>query len=128
MAKITGNTGNVSYNSGDIKITGWTVDLKTEVQDITDSGDLSGGYKVFQGNGWKEWEGSFEGWQETGVADPALGTPATLVLGFNTSATIKYSGSAIITGVSTALQIAGTTAVKKTYNFKGTGPLTLTNS
>lgn len=128
MAKIQGNTGNASFSGTTYYITGWTLDKKTEVQDTTDSSDSAAGYKSFIGNGWSEWEGTFEGYQETGTADPAVGTSAALILGFNTSAVIKYSGSAIITSISTNLAVVSTTPVKKTFTFKGTGALTLTNA
>lgn len=129
MAKISGNAGTVKFNSAEIKVTGWNLDIKTDVIDTTDSGDST--WKTFLPKGWKEWSGSFEGFQETGTADPAIGTSAAAVFGLTgtyASPTINYAGSIIITSVGTALQVVGTDAVKKTYTFQGTGAATLTNA
>ena len=128
MAKISGSAGTVYSGTTTVFITAWTADVKGEIIDTTDSSVLT--WKTFIANGWKEWSGTFEGFQETGVADLAIGVEAALVLGMvgaAGAATVKYAGQSIITGVSTNLSVVGTDAVKKSYTFQGTGTLTLTN-
>lgn len=125
MAKFSGATGTVTFDSSEIYMTSWTCDVSGEVIDTTDSSNTT--WKSFIASGFKEWSGSFEGFQETATADPAIGgTAATIELTLD--GTNKYSGSAIITGVSTTLDVVGNEAVKKSYTFQGTGTLTLTNS
>ena len=128
MAKISGNAGTVKFNSAEIKVTNWKLDVKTETIDTTDSGDST--WKTFLPKGWKEWSGTFEGFQETGTADPAIGTVAAAVLamsGTYVSPTVYYSGSIIITSIGTTTAVTGTDAVKKSFAFQGTGAVTLTN-
>ena len=125
MAKFSGATGTVTFDSTEIYMTGWTCDVSGEVIDTTDSSNTT--WKSFIASGFKEWSGSFEGFQETATADPAIGgTAATIELTLD--GTNKYSGSSIITGVSTTLDVVGNEAVKKSYTFQGTGTLTLTNA
>lgn len=125
MAKITGSLGSATFNSVAIYITDWNIDIKTDVIPTTDSSNTT--WKEFLASGFKEWSGSFSGFQETGTADPTIGgTAATLKL--NLDSTRYYQGSAIITGVSTNANVVGTDAVKKTFTFQGTGTLTLTNA
>jgi len=125
MAKFSGSSGTATFGGTTINITGWTVDIKVATKDVTDSS--SSAWKDFIADGFKEWTGSCEGFQESSTADLALGgTAASLVLSMASGKT--YTGNAILTQLGTALQVTGTEAVKKTYSFQGTGALTLANS
>lgn len=121
MAKISGAIGTAVFGGTTVAITGWTCDVAGEVIKTTDSGDST--WDTFLASGWTSWSGSFEGFAIAGVADLTIGgTAATLSLTAN--ATNNYSGSAILTGVSTSLDVPGAEAVKKSYTFQGTGTLT----
>uniref|UniRef100_A0A6H1ZU11 Putative tail tube protein n=1 Tax=viral metagenome TaxID=1070528 RepID=A0A6H1ZU11_9ZZZZ len=122
MAKISGVSGSAVFNSITIKITNWNLDIETEEIDTTDSGDAT--WKSYITSGFKSWNGKFEGFQETTVADPAIGTSATLTLALD--GTMKYAGSAYILTVGTVVDVPGAEAVRKTYSFRGTGTLTYT--
>jgi hypothetical protein len=125
MAKISGQAGTATFKGVEYYITGWTVDIEGEVIDVTDSSNTT--WKEFLASGFKSWSGTFEGFQETAVTDPTIGgTAASLVLELD--GTRNYTGNAIITGVSTSLDVPGAEAVTKTYTFQGTGTLTLTNA
>ena len=125
MAKISGAAGTATFDSTEVLITSWTCDIAGETIDVTDSGDTT--WMAHIATGFKGWSGSFEGFAVAGTADEAIGgTAATLAL--VAGATDNYSGSAIITGVSTVLDVVGTEAVKKSYTFQGTGTLTQATS
>lgn len=121
MAKISGSIGTAVFGDTTVAITGWTCDVAGEVINVTDSGDTT--WQAFIASGWTSWSGSFEGFAIAGVADLTIGgTAATLSLTANASN--SYSGSAILLGVSTTLDVPGAEAVKKSYTFQGTGTLT----
>ncbi|GAF78982.1 unnamed protein product [marine sediment metagenome] len=120
MAKISGAAGGASLAAGEILITSWTCDVSGETIDTTDSGDTT--WMTHMASGYKGWSGSFEGFAITTVEDETVGdTPAELIL--TTEANNTYTGNAIITGVSTVVDVPGAEAVKKSYTFQGTGAL-----
>ncbi len=119
MAKFSGAAGECVFDSDTIVITGWTVDASAEVINTTDSGDTT--WEEFIASGYANWSGSFEGFAISGVADQTIGAEATLLLTVGASNT--YTGSAIITGISTVVDVPGAEAVKKSHTFQGTGTL-----
>jgi len=125
MAKISGASGTATFGETLTAITGWSCDVAGEVIDTTDSGDST--WKTFLGNGWTSWSGTFEGFAIAGVSDLTIGGTAA-ALSLVAGATDNYSGSAILTGVSTVADVPGTEAVKKSYTFQGTGTLTQATS
>ena len=121
MAKISGASGTASFGGTTVAITGWSCDVAGEVINTTDSGDTT--WETFISSGWTNWSGTFEGFAIAGVADLTIGgTAAALVL--VATAPDQYSGSAILTGVSTVVAVPGAEPVKKSYTFQGTGTLT----
>ena len=125
MAKISGASGTATFDSTEIYITGWSVDIAGETINTTDSSNST--WEEHLPSGFKGWTGTFEGFQETATADPAInGTAASLVLELD--GTRDYTGNVIITGVSTTVDVPGAEAIKKTFTFQGTGTLTLTNA
>lgn len=124
MAKLSGAAGTATFASTAVLITGWTCDATAEVIPTTDSGDLT--WDKFIPTGFSQWSGTFEGFAIAGVADETIGATGTLVL--EAGATDNYSGSAIITGISTVVDVPGAEAVKKAYTFQGTGTLTQATS
>lgn len=123
MAKISGEDGACTFNSTTVNITGWTVEVSSEVIDVTDSAS-SNGNKEFIPSGWKEWHGTFEGFVETGDTGLTVGAAAATLVLTATSGT-TWQGSAIITRKGVALDVVGAEAVKVSYDFQGTGALTL---
>ena len=125
MAKLSGAAGGATFDGTPVLITGWTVDITGGISDSTDSGDTT--WKTFLASGYKEWSGTFEGFAIAGTEDAAIGgTAATLLL--TAGATDTYTGSAILTGVSTTVDVPGEELVKKSYTFQGTGTLTQATS
>lgn len=121
MAKLSGAGGTATFDSTEVLITGWTVDISGETIPVTDSGDTT--WMQHIASGFKGWSGTFEGFAIAGTADEAIGgAAATLVLVAGGSD--QYSGSAILTNVSTGVDVPGTEAVTKSYTFQGTGTLT----
>jgi hypothetical protein len=119
MAKISGAAGTASFGANPILITGWTCDVSAETIDVTDSGDTT--WMAHIGSGFASWSGSFEGFAVATTADETIGSVAELIL--TAGATDDYTGSAIITGISTVTDVPGAEAVKKSYTFQGTGTL-----
>lgn len=126
MAKISGVDGACTFDSGTIKITNWALNVSSEVKDTTDSGDSD--WKTFLPSGWKEAEGTFEGFVETGDAggETVGGAAASLVL--TAKSGVTWTADAIITAQNTTLEVVGTNAVKVSYSFKITGSITAVNA
>ena len=124
MAKISGEDGSCSLGAVTVKITNWNVEEVTEVIDTTDSGDSSN--KTFIGNGWNSWSGSFEGFVETSDTGETVGAAAAELI-LTAASGITWTGNAIITRKATSLDVVGAEAVKVSYDFQGTGALTLAN-
>ncbi len=125
MAKINGSAGTATFDSTEILITSWTVDITGEVINTTDSSDTT--WMSNLASGFKSWTATCEGFQITGTADPAIGgAAASLVLELDGSR--DYTGNAICTGINTVADVPGAEAEKKSFTFTGDGALTLTNA
>jgi hypothetical protein len=119
MAKISGKDGACTFSESTVKITSWTLNENAGVKDVSDSN--SSGVSEFISDEFSDWDVTFEGFSEGGDTPPAIGTAAALVLTEKSGQT--HSGSAIITSRSTALQVKGGDAVKRSYTAQGTGTL-----
>ena len=125
--KLSGSTGKATYDSTEVEITGWTMDIAGEVIKTSDSSVDTPFWDTYLSAGFKGWSGTFEGFQITATADEIVGaSAASLVLALD--ATRNYTGNAIITGCSTGLDVPGAEAVKKSYTFVGDGAVALTNA
>jgi len=107
-----------------VSITGWSLDLASEVINTTDSSNST--WNAFISNDWTGGTGTFEGFFEGGVTDLVIGDSYPLVL--RLSGAIYYTGTGIITGNSTTVDVPGTEAVKKSYTFTVTDSETLTTA
>lgn len=126
MAKISGEAGTAALSGGATTyITGWSLDETSEPINVTDSSNAT--WDEFIPSGFKTWSGSFDGFQETNTADLTVGDSAA-ELTLELDGTRKYVGDAIITGISTVVDVPGAEAIKKSYTFQGTGELNLTNA
>jgi len=105
-------------------IVGWTMTQKGDTREVTDSN--SGAVSEFLSEGHTQWDGSFEGMLPDGALRPTVGSSYTGVFAMNSGD--SFSGTIKITGMTPALQVKGTDAVKVSYTFQGTGTLTETNS
>ena len=105
-------------------ITTWKLDLKTETVDVTDSGDITAGYKTFIPKGWTEGSGTFEGFFISGANLPPIGTSLIIRLEMNNENYYSGTGYIISTGLTTS--VVGTDAVKVSYAFTSTGTVSLT--
>lgn len=127
---IIGYSGSVTVASGAMgNAKAWSLDINQETVDITDFGS----------SGWKESTATLNGWSgsitaifdASGTAEGALQTGLTggatvaldLQLGGGTGSYDKYSGSANITSQSVTNDVNG--IVEVTFNFEGTGALTI---
>lgn len=128
MAKISGKDGTVKYGASPTTydVTDWSFDRNFEIQDVTDSGDSSTGWRAKQATGWKSGSGNFTAFVEGGVSFPTEGSEVALELISNSAR--KWAGNGIITSVSEALTVAGGEAQKATFNFETTGAWTKTDT
>jgi hypothetical protein len=92
---------------------------------VTDSSSSSWREKI--PNGFSEWKGSAEGFLSTGTAAPVTGAAAAECV-FTAETGTTWTGNAIITRVSNALQVGGDTAVTCSIDLEGTGSLTAANA
>ncbi len=116
-----------SYTSGGttkqcISITGWTLDLASEVINTTDSSDVT--WESFISTDFSGGSGTFEGFFESGTTDLTGSYPIIL----RQSGAIYYTGTALITANSSTVDIPGAEAVKKSYTFTCTASVALTTA
>ena len=114
--RLVGYGGSVYIGSDIAGIKSWKVDYTFEVVETT--GFDSGGAKVYL-PGLKGWSGSFEGYKDG--APLTIGTQIALEL--KESATQKYNGQAIVTGLHPSVSVDGLAVVS--YDFQGTAGLTV---
>lgn len=125
MAKINGAGGTAKFDTTEIFILSWTLDITGETINVTDSSNLT--WEAHIASGFKGWSGTFEGFQMTGTPDPAIGgSEAELILEFASGR--DYTGNAIVTSVGTTVDVPGTDGVKKSFTFQGTDDVALTNA
>lgn len=120
---IRGESGSVKTGSPAaevLKITGWGLNKKSDVSNVTASGH--GGWEQYTSNGIKGWSGSFEGFLTEGETELAMDTVVDVELIVN--AGLKFTGKAIITSEDYTLTVPGTDSVKVARSFQGTGALT----
>jgi|SaaInlLV_10m_DNA_3_1039740.scaffolds.fasta_scaffold00252_36 hypothetical protein len=127
---ITGHSGSVTVASGAMgNAKSWSLDISQETAETTDFGS----------NGWKESTATLKSWSgsivcifdASGTAEGALQTGLTggstvaleLMLGAGTGSYDKYSGNATITSQAASSDVSG--IVEVTFNFEGTGALTI---
>ena len=119
MARLAGTAGDVTIAAGSVTgIKSWTLDYVAEALDTT--GFDSSGVRTYI-PGLKGWSGSFEGYKNG--APSAIGAEVALVLKESATATQKFNGQAIITGLSANTSVDG--IVTYSYSFTGTGALTV---
>ena len=117
MAKIHGKGGDVDTGSSVSGINSWTLSRDAAADETTDFGSL--GLKEFI-VGLTEWSGTFSGFKDGAPIDP--GTIVTLSLEeVADSGTELYTGTAIITNHSPAVEVGG--VITYPYTFMGTGEL-----
>lgn len=119
MARLSGKAGEVTVAAGTVTgIKGWSLDYTVEAIEST-AFDSSGVRAYVPGK--SGWSGSFEGFKDG--APLAIGTEIALVLKESQTATQKFNGQAIITGLRGGTSIDG--LVTYSYDFQGTGALTV---
>lgn len=117
---VTGKEGKVKIGTTEIEILSWTLDITQPTQNVSNSG--SGTWAEYTSVSFKEWAGSFEGYIESGTTYPIVGNTVSLEL--IVSPTIKYAGSAIISGEHPSLDVNAVTTLS--FDFQGNGALTKT--
>lgn len=120
-------TTSQSYSTGGtvkqcISITGWSLDLTAEVIPTTDSSNTT--WDAFIPTDFSGGTGTFEGFFIAGAVDLTGSYPIIL----RQSGAIYYTGTALITGNSSVVDVPGTEAVKKTYTFTCTASVALTTA
>lgn len=120
MGEVAGSGGSVSFTNFQTSVKSFTIDHKSDVEEITDFADGSSGYKKYLPT-LKDWTATVEmSWDSGNTATP--GTTGTVT--FNVNATSKYTGSGILTGITINEPVSG--VVTCTGTFQGNGALTLT--
>lgn len=117
MAKLAGKAGSVYIGSNIAGVDAWTLDYKANTEETTDFSVAGVEAHIPTTTGWS---GSFEGKKDG--APQAIGAEIALELRESQTATQKWAGQAIITGVSASNSSKGLNLYK--YTFQGTGALT----
>ena len=118
MARLAGKAGQVDAASEVIGVKSWTIDYVYETQEGMGF-DSSGHHSpVATIDGFS---GSFEGYKDG--APLTIGTSLSLALKESQTATQKFTGTAIITGLHATTPVDG--LVTYAYDFIGSGALTI---
>jgi hypothetical protein len=118
MAEVAGCGGSLTFTNLTAGVKNWTVNYTCDVLETTDFADNC---KRTYIAGLSSWTATATAnWDAANTADP--GDSATLTLTADTGKT--YAGTAIMTGLSVNVAVDGVNSV--TYNFQGTGTLTIT--
>lgn len=119
MARVSGKAGAVTVPAGAVAgIRSWTLDYAYDALEST--GFDSSGHRAFI-PGLDTWSGSFEGSKD--AAPLTIGSEIALELKETATATQKWTGQAIINAVHAETSVDG--LVSYSYDFQGTGPLTI---
>ena len=120
MSRLSGKAGEVKTPNSVTGIKSWKLDYTVDPLDVT--GFDNAGVSAFIG-GITKWSGSFEGYKDG--APQALTTGALVSAEFleSQTATQKYTGSILITGVHPAVSHDGPALMS--YDFQGSGALTV---
>jgi predicted secreted protein len=125
MANHAGNEGSVYVGAVQIgELTGWSIDQSGETLEDTTLGDQ---WRTRKALGLKSWSGSCDGFfdeADLGQVELAVGTEVSLnfYFGGNTTGQNYFSGSAIITSMSTSGSMDAMQDVS--FSFEGNGALT----
>jgi len=120
MAEVVGKGGSISFTNFQTSVKSFSIDHKSDVEEITDFADGAAGYKKYLPT-LKDWTATIEmNWDAANTATP--GTTGTLTL--NVDATSEYIGTAILTGISISEPVGGVATASGT--FQGNGALNLT--
>ena len=119
MARLSGKAGSAYITDADVDgIKSWTLDYTYDALEST--GFDSSGHRAYI-PGLDGWRGSFEGYKE-GVP-LTIGTEIALELKESATATQKFTGQAIITGLHANTPVDG--LVTYGYDFQGTAALVI---
>lgn len=119
MAKLAGKAGEVTVAGGSVTgIDAWTIDYKANTEETTDFSVSGVEAHIPTTTGWN---GTFEGKKDG--APQAIGSEIALVLKESQTSTQKWTGQAILTGVSASTNAKGIALYK--YTFLGTAALTV---
>lgn len=117
MARINGVAGEVTIAAAAVAgIKSWKLD---EVSDALDSTGFDSAGDRYYKAGLNGWSGSFEGFKDG--APLAKGAEVAIELKQSATATQKYTGTVIITGVHPSVAVDGLNLCS--YDFMGTGAL-----
>lgn len=116
---VSGKSGSVEFSSKLAEVKGFTLNADCNTPDVTSTD--SNGWAEFVA-GVKSWSGSFDTLVcvdlvgSVGVGSFKVGTAAS-------ASTPIFTGTIIVKGPSATLAVEG--EVRYSYNFQGTGPLTI---
>jgi len=113
---ISGKSGEVDNGATMLGVKSGTMDYTFDALEATDFADV--GVRAYI-PGCSGWSGSFEGYKE--AAPETIGTEIALSLKESQTATQKWVGQAIITGVHPSTSYDG--VVSYSYDFQGTGAI-----
>lgn len=121
MARLAGKAGQVDAAAEVVGVKSWSIDYAYDALEGT--GFDSAGVREYL-PGVSGWSGSFEGYKD-GVP-LTIGTEVALALKESQTATEKFTGQAIITGLHAVVSHDGLATYA--YDFQGTGVLTIPTS
>ena len=119
MARFSGHNGTANFGTADVTgISKWSLELTYAVHQARGFEDAGVPNKK---PGAHDWKGSFSGFKN--AAPLTIGTEGALVLEETQTATQKFTGQAIINGLTAEVDTEG--AITYSYTYEGTGALTI---
>jgi len=122
MSEVAGKGGSITCTGLTVGVKSWSLDLVGDTLETTDYADS--GHRTFIA-GLDGWTGSCEiNWDTANTI--SVGDEITDLVFSIVGATEKYTGDAIVTGISVSSSVDG--LVTATISFQGTGECTLTSA
>ena len=123
MAEVVGKSGSITCTNLTAGVKAWSLNLVGDTLETTDYADS--GHRTFIA-GLDGWTGSCEVNWDTANSSLAVGETIDALIFSVVGATEKYTGEAIVTGISVSSSVDG--LVTMSVSFQGSGACTLTSA
>ena len=125
MAAISGQKGLVTWSGAnyDVNVFNWSINISQGALDVTAMNSTPPTSKTFIPSGMYEWSGSFEAHLDDTTLVTVPEDPQAQTLTLRLTGNVDIAGSAFVTSVEANASMED--AQKVTYNFQGTGALTI---
>jgi len=126
MAALSGQKGNVTWSGAnyDVNVFNWSINISQDSHDVTAMAGTPPTSKTFIPSGMYEWSGSYECYLDDTTLITTPEDPQAQSITLRLTGAVDIAGAGFVTSVEANATLGGE-AQKVTYNFQGTGALTI---